>query len=142
MGACPERILSVGAGQGPQAKGLNAQYCKITRRFRNLTWGNMQVQQVNLNAFRALIGQKVGAIQALGTRDGFCLTVGSATLITDAGTVRTFKNLTTLARFAKGENVSALTLDLSHMPKPKKRTAKVSAKAPKKQAARKAAAAA
>lgn len=102
----------------------------------------MQVQQVKLEAFRALIGHKVGTIQALGTREGFCLVVGSATLITDAGTVRTFKNLTTLARFAKGENVSALTLDLSQMPKPKKRTAKAAAVAPKKRAARKAAAAA
>lgn len=110
----------------------------------------MQVQQVNLNAFRALIGQKIGSIQALGTRDGFCLVVGSATLMTEAGTVRTFKNLTTLARFAKGENVSTLNLDLSQMPtKAKKRPAKASTVAPaktlaaaaKKRAARKTAAA-
>ena len=98
----------------------------------------MQVQQVNLNAFRALVGQKVGSIQALGTRDGFCLVVGSATLITEAGTVRTFKNLTTLARFAKGENVSALNLDLSQMPaKSKKRTVKALTTTPQKRTVRK-----
>ena len=80
--------------------------------------------QVKLDAFRALVASKAFAAQAIGTRDGFCLAVGEATLGTDAGTVRTFKNLTTLARFAKNENVSTLSLDLSQMPRPKKRSTK------------------
>lgn len=83
--------------------------------------------QVKLDAFRALVASKTFSTQAIGTREGFCLTVGTATLGTDAGTVRTFKNLTTLARFAKAENVSALSLDLSQMPKAKKRPAKSTA---------------
>lgn len=85
--------------------------------------------QVKLDAFRALVASKTFAATAVGTRDGFCLTVGAATLGTDAGTVRTFKNLTTLARFAKVENVSTLSLDLTQMPKQKKRSPKSAAAA-------------
>lgn len=100
--------------------------------------------QVKLDAFRALIAQKAGAVQAAGTRDGFCLRVGTATLGTDAGKERLFQNLTTLARFAKNENVAAMSLNLDVMPKPKqkfKSTLKAAAVAvKKKRAARKTAA--
>ena len=96
--------------------------------------------QVKLDAFRALVAQKAGAVQAVGTRDGFTVVVGSATLGTDAGTVRTFKNLTTLARFAKAENVNSLSLDLAHMPKARKRPVKPTGAAAKRRPARKVAA--
>ena len=98
--------------------------------------------QVKLDAFRALIVQQAEGVSAVGTRDGFCLIAGKFTLGTEAGTVRTFKNLTTLARFAKAENVATLALDLSQMPKAsKKRATKAAAAATKKRPARKAAAA-
>lgn len=96
--------------------------------------------QVKIDAFRALVAQKAGAVQAVGTREGFCLMVGTATLGTDAGTVRTFQNLTTLARFARGENVAALSLDLTQMPKPKKRVQKLPAAAVAKKPAKRVAA--
>ena len=98
--------------------------------------------QVKLDAFRALVYQKSAVVSVEGSRKGFCLIVSNCMLGTDAGNVRYFQNLTTLARFAKGENVSSLSLDLSKMPsKTKKRAAKVAAAgAPKKRAARKAAA--
>lgn len=99
--------------------------------------------QVKLDAFRALVLQKVRPpVSAVGTAKGFCLMVGDDTLGTEAGGIRVFKNLTTLARFAKSENVDSLALRLAQMPKSKKRVAKAAAVAPKKQAARKAATAA
>lgn len=100
--------------------------------------------QVKLDAFRALVSQKAGAVQAVGTRDGFKLNVGTATLGTDAGKERFFQNLTTLARFAKSENVISLSLDLSNMsmkPKFKSPLRAAAAAVKKKRAARKTAAA-
>lgn len=94
--------------------------------------------QVKLDAFRALVLQKAGPVRVDGTPAGFELTVGTAKLATEAGNLRIFKNLTTLARFARGEDVIALTVDISQMPKKiKKRAAQPVAAPPAKAAAKK-----
>ena len=73
---------------------------------------------VRLNAFQALVRHEAAklSVKAYGTSKGFCLRVGDALLGTETGALRTFKNLTTLARFAVAQRITILALDLGTMP--------------------------
>ena len=76
---------------------------------------------VGLEGFRALVAAKAAEVRAVGTKDGYELhALNGNALHTDAGRVRVFKNLSTLARFAKVEGVNSLLVDLTLIPKPKK----------------------
>ena len=83
---------------------------------------------VGLQGFRALVQKKAGEIKAVGTKSGYEIHACGDALKVEVGTVRVFKNLSTLARFAKNEGINSLTLDLSIIPK-----APASVKAPKSQ---------
>ena len=100
--------------------------------------------QVKLVAFRALVLQKVQPpVSVSFDKHGFYLSVGDDMLHTEAGKARCFKNLTTLARFAKIENVDMLSIKLSRKPLPtkgKKRAPQSAATVAKKRPARKVAA--
>ena len=73
-----------------------------------------------LEGFRALVGQKIGDVKAVGTKAGFELYAGGKALHTEAGAMRTFKSLNTLVRLAKAEGVNSMHLDLTVIPKAKK----------------------
>lgn len=80
------------------------------------------LENVRIEAFRALVKREVDAltVKAHGTSQGFCLEVGGFMLATENRALRTFKNLTTLARFAKAQNVKVLELHLNDMPSRKR----------------------
>jgi hypothetical protein len=77
-----------------------------------------------LAGFRALVEKKAGEVQVKGTKTGFELHVAGSALHTEAGKVRVFKNLNTLARFAKAEGVNSFHADLSVVPKGPKTASK------------------
>lgn len=81
---------------------------------------------VKLEGFRALVSKKAGEIKAIGSKQGFEIHAADEALLTEEGRVRVFKNLTTLARFAKAEGCQKITMDLSIMPKGPKTPAKAS----------------
>lgn len=97
--------------------------------------------QVSLDAFRVLVAERVGDVRAVAGKDGFRVEIGQGGLLhADSGRPRVFKNLTTLARFARNENVSSFTVDVRQLPA-KAKTSKAKPKAkPKAARASKAAA--
>lgn len=112
----------------------NATICPQNSKFKG------QNMQVELAAFRALVSVKAGDVRAVAEKNGFRVEVGAAQLGTEQGQPRVFKNLTTLARFAKAQGASILTMKLDEMPKRRKTVAKAAQaekKTPAKTAAKK-----
>lgn len=94
--------------------------------------------QLTLSAFRALMLTKAGDVLAIAGPDGFTVQIAGGTLYSDVGNVRVFKNLTTLARFAKTEGASEMRVNLGQISRRRRVAAKPKAK-PKAKATAKAA---
>lgn len=83
--------------------------------------------------FRALAAVNASTVIAKGSKAGFVIEASGQTLATENGKTRVFKNLTTLARFAKAEGCGSISVDLTLFPKkktPKAKTAAAAAAAP------------
>lgn len=79
--------------------------------------------------FRALATVEASKVVAKGSKSGFTIEASGQTLATENGKTRVFKNLTTLARFAKAEGCGSISVDLTLFPKKKTPKAKTAAAA-------------